>query len=121
LIYRRADALERADHLLEVQAPLDWSRVGRETWGQLIARAWRRGLFAPLYLFQRDAWREQIAQLFYDLRQPDWWRGDSNYHASRSAEPVSQLPARLQRGEFVISRCNRKSKEFESRWRSSSA
>ena len=102
LIYRRADALGRLDRLREVQAPLDWSRVGRETWGQVFALARQRGLFAPRYLFQRDTWREQIAQLFYEIRQPDWWRGDSNYHAPRSAEPVSQLQARLQRGEFVV-------------------
>jgi len=102
LIYRRADATGRMERLLEVQAPLDWSHVGRETWGKAVSLAWGRGLFAPRYLFQRDAWREQIARLFYDLRQPDWWRGDSNYHAPRSAEPVSRLQARLARGEFVV-------------------
>lgn len=102
LIYRRADAMGRMERLLEVQAPLDWSRVGRETWGQVVSLAWQRGMFAPRYLFQRDTWREQIAQLFDDIRQPDWWCGDSNYHAPRSVEAVSQLQARLQRGEFVV-------------------
>ena len=102
LIYRRADAIGRMERLLEVQAPLDWSRVGRETWGQVVSLAWRRGLFAPRYLFQRAAWREQIAQLFYDIRQPDWWRGDADYHPPRSIEPVSRLQARLARGEFLV-------------------
>ena len=102
LIYQRADAMNRLDGLLEVQAPLDWSRVGRETWGELVSLAWQRGLFAPRYLFQRDAWREQVAQLFYDIRQPEWWRGDAGHHAPRSVEPVSQLQARLARGEFVV-------------------
>ena len=109
LIYRRAEAMGRMERLREVQAPLDWSRVGRETWGQVVSLAWGRGLLAPRYLFQHDVWRAQIAQLFYDVRQPDWWRGDAEYHAPRSpegdlqsAEPVSDLQARLARGEFVV-------------------
>ncbi len=102
LIYRRAEAMGRLDRLLEVQAPLDWSQVGRETWGQVFSLAWQRGLLAPRYLFQRNGWREEIAQLFHDIRQPDWWRGDSNYHLPRSAEPASRLQARLSRGEFVV-------------------
>ena len=102
LVYRRADALGCMERLLEVQVPLDWARVGRETLGEVVSLAWRRGLFAPRYLFQRSVWRERIAQLFYDLRQPDWWRGDSNYHDPRSAEPVSGLQARLACGEFVV-------------------
>ncbi len=102
LIYRRAEAWGRLDRLLEVQAPLDWSRVGRETWGQVISLAWRRGLFAPRHLLRRDPWRTQIGQLFYDIRQPEWWRGDSDYHAPRSPEPASHLQARLARGEFVV-------------------
>lgn len=102
LIYERAEAMGRTAQLLEVQAPLDWSRVGRETWGSLLSLAWRRGLFAPHHLFQRDAWREQVSRLLYDIRQPDWWHGDSEYHAPRSTEPVSDLQARLQRDEFVV-------------------
>jgi methylenetetrahydrofolate reductase (NADPH) len=102
LIYRRAEAMGRLDRLLEVQAPLDWAQVGRETWGSVVSLAWQRGVFSPRSLQSRDAWREQLAQLFCDLRQPAWWRGDAEYHAPRSAEPVSGLQARLARGEFVI-------------------
>lgn len=102
LIYRRAEALGRLDRLLEVQAPLDWSRVGRETWGQLVSLAWQRGLFAPRSLFDRNAWRDGIAHLFHDIRQPDWWQGDSEYHPPRSIEPVSRLQECLNRGEFVV-------------------
>ncbi|NIN94024.1 MAG: hypothetical protein GTN93_02950, partial [Anaerolineae bacterium] len=32
LIYEQAEAMGRLGRLLEVQAPLDWDRVGRETW-----------------------------------------------------------------------------------------
>jgi methylenetetrahydrofolate reductase (NADPH) len=102
LIYRRAETMGRLDRLREVQAPLDWSRVGRETWGSVLSLAWQRGLFSPRALPHRDAWRHQVAQLFYDLRQPAWWRGDSEHHPPRSAEPVSRLQARLARGEFVV-------------------
>ncbi len=102
LIYQRAEAMGRLDRLLEVQAPLDWSRVGREIWGQVISLAWRRGLPAPRYLVHRKAWREAVAQLLCDVRQPEWWRGDANYHAPTSAEPVSRLQASLARGDFVV-------------------
>lgn len=102
LIYRRSDQMGRLDRLLEVQAPLDWARVGHETWASLISLAYRRGLFAPGLLLQQVALQEKLAQLFCDLRQPDWWKGDSDYHAPRSVEPVSVLQAGLQRGEFVV-------------------
>ena len=36
------------------------------------------------------------------MRQPDWWQGDSLYHAPKSAEPVSELQRRLKAGEFVV-------------------
>ena len=102
LIYERAEALGRTTRLLEVQAPLDWSRVGHETWGSLLSLARRRGLFAPRHVFQPGVWREQVSQLFRDLRQPDWWEGDSDYHAPRSTDPVSELQACLQQGAFAV-------------------
>ena len=102
LIYWRAEQMGRLDRLLEVQAPLDWNQVGHDTWHQLIRLAWQRGLFAPRYLSDREAWLQQVEQLFYDLRQPDWWQGDDAYHPPHSDQPVSRLQAALQRGEFVV-------------------
>ena len=102
LIYQRADRLGRLDRLLEVQAPLDWSRVGHETWATAFARARERGLLSPVGVVRGDHWGEEFQRLFRDLRQPDWWQGDDRYHPPASLEPVSRLQAALQRGEFVV-------------------
>jgi methylenetetrahydrofolate reductase (NADPH) len=36
------------------------------------------------------------------VRQPDWWQGDSKYHAPAYTEPASDLQRRLAAGEFVV-------------------
>lgn len=102
LIYERAERMGRLDRLLEVQAPLDWSRVGRETWAPLLSEARKRGLLSPTHLFRRSGWWEQAVEMFRDIRQPRWWQGDDRYHHPASAWPVSQLQAALVRGEFVV-------------------
>ena len=102
LIYRQAEQMGRLDRLLEVQAPLDWNRVGRDTWHQVIRLAWPWGLLSPRHLSDREAWLQQVEQLFYDVRQPDWWQGDDAYHPPQSDQPVSRLQAALQSGEFVV-------------------
>ncbi len=102
LIYQRADWLGRLDRLLEVQAPLDWSRVGHETWVSVLATASERGLLSPIRVVREDHWWEELQLLFRDLRQPDWWQGDDLYHPPASLKPASRLQAALQRGEFVV-------------------
>jgi methylenetetrahydrofolate reductase (NADPH) len=102
LIYERAEQRGRLDRLLEVQAPLDWNQVGRDTWRPVIRLAWQRGLLSPRYLADYQAWFRQVEQLFCEVRQPDWWQGDDAYHAPHSNQPVSRLQAALQRGEFVV-------------------
>jgi methylenetetrahydrofolate reductase (NADPH) len=102
LIYQRAEQMGRLDRLLEVQAPLDWNRVGRDTWRQVIRLAWRRGLLSPHQLGDREAWLQQVEQLFFEVRQPDWWQGDDAYHPPHSDQPVSRLQAAFQGGEFVV-------------------
>jgi methylenetetrahydrofolate reductase (NADPH) len=47
-------------------------------------------------------WREKVAQMFQDIRQPDWWQGDDSYHPHVSPRPVSGLQAALERSEFVV-------------------
>ena len=42
-IYERAERMGREDKLLEVLPPLDWSRVGQETWLQVLQVARARG------------------------------------------------------------------------------
>jgi methylenetetrahydrofolate reductase (NADPH) len=40
--------------------------------------------------------------VFRPVRQPEWWRGDSDYHPPAYSEPVSELERRLRAGEFVV-------------------
>jgi methylenetetrahydrofolate reductase (NADPH) len=102
LIYEQADARGRLGKLLEVQAPLDWDRVGRETWTSVVSEAWKRGLLSPIKALRDPRWGERVAHMFKDIRQPDWWQGDDHYHPPASGRPVSGLQAALQRGEFVV-------------------
>lgn len=102
LIYERAAAKGSLDKLLEVQAPLDWTRVGHETWGTVLAEARSRGLFSPGFLAHIDEWRGEVTELFRGIRQPEWWRGDDQYHPPRLKEAVSGLQAALERGKFVV-------------------
>jgi methylenetetrahydrofolate reductase (NADPH) len=94
--------LNRLDKILEVQPPLDWSRVGRETWGKVFSEVRHRGLLSPTNLSRKEFWRDQLQDIFKDIRQPDWWQGDAYYHPSSHEKPVSKLQASLEQGEFVI-------------------
>jgi 5,10-methylenetetrahydrofolate reductase len=40
--------------------------------------------------------------IFRPVRQPDWWQGDADYHAPKSAEPASALEKALRSGRFVV-------------------
>lgn len=101
-IYERAEALGKLDRLLEVQAPLDWNRVGRETWGQVLSELWKRGLISPKAVFQQETWKGEVSKMFQSIRQPEWWQGDYEYHGPEITDPVSKLHAALERGDFVI-------------------
>jgi 5,10-methylenetetrahydrofolate reductase len=102
LIYRRAEKMNRLEMLLEVQAPLDWSRVGHETWGTVISRAKEGGLISLKRVIRDPKWNEKVSQMFREIRQPEWWQGDDRYHPPSSETPMSQLQEALQRGEFVV-------------------
>ena len=102
-IYRRAERLGRLDKLLEINAPLDGSRVGHETWLDLI-RSWRERGEGPYpwdFFFNRQKFKAEWERFFYQLRQPDWWQGDAAYHPPAYQEPVSLLEANLRTGVFV--------------------
>lgn len=103
-IYRRAERLGREDRLLEINAPLDGARVGRETWLELI-RLWRsqEDRLNPLdFVRDRERFNQKWEELFYAARQPDWWQGDSEYHPPAYTEPLSRLEASLRSGAFTV-------------------
>lgn len=103
VIYDRAERLGREERLLEINAPLDGARVGRETWLD-VARLWREQE-EPLNLLDLVRDREKFSQrwdeLFYAARQPDWWQGDSAYHPPAYSEPLTRLEANLRTGVFT--------------------
>ena len=76
LIYERTEAWGSLDMLLEVQAPLDWARVGHDNWGTILTEASSHGLLSLSYFAYVDDWRGAMADLFHDIRQPEWWQGD---------------------------------------------
>ena len=43
-----------------------------------------------------------LDSIFRPVRQPEWWQGDSSYHAPKYTQPVSELERRLKAGEFVV-------------------
>lgn len=103
-IYERAEKMGRLDSLLEINAPIDGNRAGKEQWGEVI-RTWKDGGRRPKLIqviTNREQFGEDLDALFYKLRQPDWWQGDSEYHPPAYEEPVSFLEASLRTGEFII-------------------
>ncbi len=104
-IYQRADGLGRLEHLQEVLPPLDWDKVGTATWADVI-NLWReRGGVKAAVKWLRSS-KEQKAEdfdrFFYDIRQPEWWGGDSVPHPAPEHEPVSVLEEKMTAGRFVI-------------------
>lgn len=102
LIYERAEKLGRLDQLLEINAPLDGARVGRETWLDVVHTWQEKGGPHPLdFLFNREKFNQEWDELFREVRQPDWWQGDTEYHPPAYEEPASLLEANLRTGQFV--------------------
>ena len=104
-IYDRAFKLGREDILLEVLPPLDWDRVGGNTWGDVWRQTRKAGIGHVITnLASGDPTRRTQTwdAVFRPVRQPEWWQGDSEYHPAISDEPASELERRLKNGEFVV-------------------
>jgi len=104
LIYERAERMGRTDKLLEINAPLDGDRVGRDTWLDLIKKYKEGGKKPKLIEFftNKKKFDKEYDEFFYKLRQPDWWKGDSKYHPPAYKKPASLLEANLRSGNFVV-------------------
>lgn len=104
-IYDRADKLGRLDRLMEVFPPLDWDKVGKDQWGDVVQKWIISGGISNSIknLFIPAAERKEKYETFlYELRQPDWWQGDASPHPAPMHTPVSNLEQRLMDGKFVI-------------------
>ncbi len=102
-IYDRAFKMGREEKLLEVLPPLDWDKVGGETWLDVVdqVREVGPGKFVGGVL-NKETRHETWESVFEPVRQPDWWQGDAEYHPPTYEEPISELERRLRAGEFVV-------------------
>jgi methylenetetrahydrofolate reductase (NADPH) len=104
-IYKRSEKMGREEMLLEVFPPLDWEKVGTETWSDVVHQIRKTGTIKFIKdIFSKDKLKKSKTwdSVFKTIRQPDWWRGDSDYHAPGYQEPVSEFERRLRSGDFVI-------------------
>jgi len=104
-IYRRAQKTGREKALLEVLPPLDWSKVGTETWADVLKQVGKVGtgrFVSSLFSKDREKKERIWDAVFRPVRQPGWWNGDSDYHPPLYAEPVSDLERQLRDGQFVV-------------------
>jgi methylenetetrahydrofolate reductase (NADPH) len=102
-IYERSFEWGREDFLLEVLPPLDWEQVGKDSWSAIFRNAGKIGVKNIISGLLSVETRQQTWDgIFRPVRQPDWWQGDSKYHAPAYIEPASDLERRLRAGEFVV-------------------
>lgn len=104
-IYKRALRTGREQALLEVLPPLDWNKVGTETWGDVVRQVRKVGTLKFVSgITSGDPVKKSGVwdSVFKTIRQPDWWTGDAEYHPAPSHEPVSNLERQLRNGEFVV-------------------
>jgi hypothetical protein len=95
----------REEMLLEVLPPLDWDKVGTETWGDVISEVRKYGtgrFLTEITTGDKTKRANTLDSIFQPVRQPDWWQGDAKYHPPAYEEPVSELERRLRAGEFVV-------------------
>jgi len=104
-IYDRAFRHGREEMLLEVLPPLDWDKVGTETWGDVVGQIRKVGTRKVFTgLLARDVHKRSMEwdSIFKSVRQPEWWQGDSQFHPPAYEEPVSDLEEQLKSGKFVV-------------------
>ena len=104
-IYDRAFKMGREEKLLEVLPPLDWDKVGTETWADVVDQVKKVGVKnVSAGMLSREPMKrvETWELVFRPVRQPDWWEGDTEYHPPAYTEPASELERRLRAGEFVV-------------------
>ncbi|MBI5963430.1 MAG: methylenetetrahydrofolate reductase C-terminal domain-containing protein [Chloroflexi bacterium] len=104
-IYERSFKLGSEALLLEVLPPLDWEKAGADSWGDVFEQAKKIGarkIITGLTSPQAGSVSKTLDSIFRPVRQPEWWQGDSLYHAPKYSEPISELERRLKAGEFVV-------------------
>jgi len=104
-IYDRSFKMKREEMLLEVLPPLDWNKVGTETWGDVFNQIRLVGggkFFGNLLSSDVEIRTNNWNSVFRPVRQPEWWQGDKEYHPPKYTDPISNLERCLKGGEFVV-------------------
>jgi len=104
-IYERSFKLGREALLLEVLPPMDWDKAGMDAWSDVFIQAKNIGvkkIAAGLTAPGPGSVSTTLDSIFRPVRQPEWWQGDSLYHAPKYDKPVSELERQLRAGEFVV-------------------
>jgi len=104
-IYDRAYKMGREEMLLEILPPLDWDKVGTETWGEVARQIKKVGIKHFISgLVSRNPDKRKVVwdSVFRPIRQPEWWEGDTEYHPHPYEEPISELERQLKTGKFVV-------------------
>jgi methylenetetrahydrofolate reductase (NADPH) len=104
-IYERSFQLGREALLLEVLPPMDWDKAGTDAWSDVFIQAKNVGvknIISGLSGREAGSASKTLDSIFRPVRQPEWWQGDSDYHAPKYTEPVSELERKLKAGEFVV-------------------
>jgi methylenetetrahydrofolate reductase (NADPH) len=104
-IYERSFQYGRQELLLEVLPPLDWEKVGQDSWRDIFRNisklGWRKTV-GGLFSRSKHIRTSTLDGIFRPVRQPDWWQGDAEYHPPAYSEPASGLERRLVAGELVV-------------------
>ena len=104
-IYERSFQWGREELLLEVLPPLDWEKVGQDSWRDIfrnVAKIGYKKVASGLLSRSENTRKETWDGIFRPVRQPEWWKGDSKYHPPAYTEPASDLERRLRAGDFVV-------------------
>jgi hypothetical protein len=81
-------------------AAFGWDKVGGGTWATSCAGGkLARQVFSDCC---RNVAGRRTPGMRFSPVQPDWWQGDSQYHAPKYEKPASELERRLKAGEFVV-------------------
>lgn len=81
-IYTQAKRLGREELLLEVLPPLDWEKVGTETWGEVAGLIRKTGTFKFIGdVLSEDKLKKSKTWdgVFKTIRQPEWWHAGAQF------------------------------------------